>query len=284
MSSLERDIFKRGSTTHYFSSKFFPKAIRTDVFKLYSFVRVADDYVDSVPQNKKEFKILRAILENAIDEPEFDTAYHKTDSLNERVVKNIIHVAQKYDFEHEWLAAFLDSMQADIDKKIYTSLDGSLWYTYGSAEVIGLMMAKIMGMPDKALEYAALQGRALQWINFIRDIDEDNKLGRCYFPKEDLARFELSDLKAKTAKANPINFKKFISFQLGRYKQWQKEAEKGFEYIPKRLRIPIETAVDNYNWTASQIANSPTVVYEKKIKPTQTKVLIMGLKRVTIGR
>ena len=279
-SRLERDIFRRGSTTYYFSSKFFPKAVRTDVFKLYSFVRVADDYVDSSPQNKKEFNILRSSLEDAIDEPEFDTTYHKSDSLNERVVKNMIHMAQKYDFEREWIEAFMGSMQADLDKCTYTSLDGSLWYTYGSAEVIGLMMAKIMGLPDKALGYAALQGRALQWINFIRDIDEDNKLGRCYFPKEDLVQFGLHNLERKTVEANPIVFKKFINFQLSRYEQWQKEAQKGFKYIPGRLRVPLQTASEMYDWTAQEIAKNPLIIYQTKLKPRRRRILLKGLRLV----
>lgn len=41
----DEEIFKKGSTTYYWSSKFFPKKVRKDVLKFYSFVRVVDDYV-----------------------------------------------------------------------------------------------------------------------------------------------------------------------------------------------------------------------------------------------
>ena len=277
--SLEQKIFKKGSTTYYFSSKFFPKHVRQDVFKLYSFVRVADDYVDQIPQNKKEFKILKTLWQDAADDKTFDTTHKTSDSLNVRVVKNMHEVSHKYSFDSKWVDAFLDSMQADLDKKTYASLDGSLWYIYGSAEVIGLMMAKVMGLPEISMTYAALQGRAMQWINFIRDIDEDNGLKRLYFPAEELATFGLKNLSKQTAEANPKAFRDFMNFQLGRYHQWQRQAEKGFEYIPKRLRIPLETAVDNYNWTARKIANNPAVVYDKKIKPGKSRVVATGIKR-----
>lgn len=278
--SIEKSIFRNGSSTYYFSSKFFPKEVRLDVFKLYSFVRVADDYVDSTPQNVKEFKILKTLWQDAIDSKSFDTKHHASDSLNLRVVKNMAQLVDKFDFDPAWVDAFLDSMQADLDKKQYDSIDGSLWYVYGSAEVIGLMMAKIMHLPAEATQAAELQGRAMQWINFIRDIDEDIGLGRSYFPNDDLKQFGLPDLTKQTADENPKQFTAFVHYQLKRYHSWQREAEKGFKHIPKRLRIPLETAVDNYNWTARQIATNPTAVYDKKIKPSKYRIVKSGITKL----
>ncbi|MCK9602392.1 MAG: squalene/phytoene synthase family protein, partial [Sphaerochaeta sp.] len=42
-------IFRNGSKTYYFSSYFFPPAVRRDVYALYGFVRVADNLVDDQP-------------------------------------------------------------------------------------------------------------------------------------------------------------------------------------------------------------------------------------------
>ena len=49
------DIFRNGSTTYYYSTKLFPVSIRKEVTQLYNFVRIADNYVDSVPQDTKGF-------------------------------------------------------------------------------------------------------------------------------------------------------------------------------------------------------------------------------------
>ena len=97
--SLEKQIFKNGSTTYYFSSKFFPRHIRKDVFKLYSFVRVADNYVDSEPQKIKEVKILHDMWTEAARDRKFSVRYTDSDSLNERLVKNMVHLTRKYGFD-----------------------------------------------------------------------------------------------------------------------------------------------------------------------------------------
>lgn len=273
MTSVEQQIFKTGSTTYYFSSMFFPKKLRPDIFRLYSFVRVADDYVDKQPAKPEAFKELFKLWQQKQNDTKFDTTVYNTDSMNERVIKNIVYITNKYNFDSVWIESFFQSMQADLSKKEYMTLQDTLHYTYGSAEVIGLMMARIMGLPEEATETAKLQGRAMQWINFIRDIDEDNKLDRCYFPAEDLKRFGLTDLDRKTAQAYPDEFKNFIQFQLQRYVGWQYSASGGFTYIPRRLLIPLKTAVDMYNWTADLIKKDPFIVFHKKVKPGKVKVL-----------
>lgn len=272
----EKQIFKQGSTTYYFSSKFFPKQIRRDVFLLYSFVRVADDYVDTIPPKAADFYRLREAWDRAKANRDFSTISGTSDSIDKRIINNIVHISRKYEFDPAWVDSFLDSMQADLSDRTYRKLDDTLWYIYGSAEVIGLMMARVMGLPPEADEAARLQGRAMQYLNFIRDIVEDNGLGRCYFPESDLKKFGLKDLERVTVEKNPENFKQFIRFQLRLYRDWQQQAKEGFSYIPGRLRIPLQTAVDMYDWAADQIEGSPLSVYDHKIKPGRRRIMIRG--------
>lgn len=269
----EQKLFKKSSTTYYLASKFFPKKVRDDVYRLYSFVRVADDYVDEKPQQPKKLLALEKSYESAVADHAFDATSHKWDELEVRVIKNIVRLQHKYKFERKWIEAFLKSMKSDIDPKEFKTLDDSLEYVHGSAEVIGLMMAKIMHLSAEATDAAKAQGRAMQWINFIRDIDEDNKLGRCYFPKSDLKKFGLKDLSEATAKENREQFKKFIQFQLDRYAKWQAEAYEGIHFIPERLRVPVKTAIDMYNWTARKIEKDPFIVFSTKIKPRKSQVI-----------
>ena len=273
---LETQIFKNGSTTYYFSSKFFPRKVRKDVADLYSFVRTADDYVDNKPAQRQKLLKLEEYYLAAIIVKSFDCSVKKNDSVDQRVVKNIIRVSKKCSFENAWVESFIASMKQDINPKTYETLSDSLDYVYGSADVIGLMMAKIMGLPGEALKYAQMQGRAMQWINFVRDIKEDNGLGRCYFPTTDLKKFGLDSLDERTALNKPDQFKKFMRFQIKRYYGWQTESNKGFKYIPRRLRIPLQTAVDMYAWTAEQIEKDPFIVFEKKVKPRKCDILRRG--------
>ena len=270
----EKTIFRQGSKTFFTSSWFFPRAVRQDVFDLYSFVRLADNYVDQQPADSEHFQQLRRIWNASIKSQAFDTAKKDDDPTDLRVVKNMLNVARKHNFDLAWIDSFLDSMQSDLDGKQYRTLEDTLSYVYGSAEVIGLMMANIMELKPESAESAKMQGRAMQIINFIRDLKEDNQLSRQYFPQEDLERFSLKDLSAQTAQAQPEEFNNFIRFQLSRYQQWQEEAYKGYEYIPKRLRIPVQTAATMYDWTAQQISKNPKVVFKTKIKPSKIRVTL----------
>jgi 15-cis-phytoene synthase len=291
MKSIEKNIFKAGSTTYYWSSKFFPKAVRDDVFKLYSFVRVVDDMVDQVPVEKQRFEHMCRrwkTVKKQLQSKHLPTPLN--DSVDERVLANIAYVVHRYECDTKWVDAFLASMQMDVDKRSYETLDDTIDYIYGSAEVIGLFMAKILRLPGQGsgssnpepevLRYARMQGRAMQYINFLRDIAEDIELGRCYFPKRTLKKHMLEDLTQKTAQANPDAFKAFMHEQLSFYDNWQLEANKGFSYIPRRLLIPLKTAVDMYNWTAEEIRKDPFIVYEKQLKPNKSRVLKTATKNI----
>jgi len=262
---LEKNIFKKGSTTYYWSSKFFPPAVRRDVFKLYSFVRVADDYVDEQPNRPKEFFVLKTAWQTG--------ETNQLSNLNKKVLANIIELSEKYDFKREWIDSFLAAMESDLLPRPHKTLKESQTYVYGSAGVIGLMMARIMGLSKSADQYALLQGQAMQWINFIRDVNEDNALGRSYLPQNELKKFGLKNLSKQEATKKPEEFKAFMQMQILRYRDWQTAANKGFQFIPRRLLIPLKTAVDMYDWTAEQIERDPFIVFERKIKPSKMRVL-----------
>jgi phytoene synthase len=282
-----RSLFKKSSTTFYTSSLFFPGAVRADVFDLYVFVRLADNYVDQKPADREGFykfrktwdlmvKELAAI--NSADQHELKI---RTNSNDEQACADMLRVSLKYDFDFKWVEKFLDAMESDLNHRPCQTVEDTIRYTYGSAEVIGLMMAKIMGLPKEATEAARLQGRAMQLINFIRDIDEDNRLGRQYLPGDELKLFNLPDLSYQTAHNQTREFTEFIHFQLQRYDGWQLEAAEGYSYIPRRLQIPIKTASDMYNWTGRQIYKNPLVIYHKKVKPSRQMVIKQYLKNIS---
>lgn len=260
------EIFKKGSKTYFYSSYFFPIKKRQEVAILYAFVRTADNYVDATPQDEKAFTAFCAQFEKAWQEP--------VESNN--IVDNFVILAKKKQIPKNWIDSFLSAMRSDLEDNVCHSYESSLNYIYGSAEVIGLMMAKIMELPEKSYEGAKLLGRSMQYINFIRDIQEDIELGRQYLPAEDLKNCSLADLTETSARNNPSGYNLFINQQLERYLDWQKQAEQYFKYIPKRYRLPIQTASSMYNYTAKVIASNPNIVFQKKVKPSKIRIILSG--------
>jgi phytoene synthase len=253
-------IFQQGSKTYFYSSLFFPLRVRRDVFTLYAFVRRADDYVDAIPQQiqnfykfKERYLLLRRDPGSGYDP----------------VISPFVELCQRKNFAPDWIDSFLYSMELDTHKREYNTLAETLEYIYGSAEVIGLMMSSILDLPQESFPFARAQGRAMQYINFIRDIQEDLELGRRYLP---LPR-ELASLDTLSVGNHIESFDSWLRTEIERYRQWQTEAEKGYPFIPPRYRIPIKTASDMYNWTARQIEAKPSIVYSKKVKPSSSRIL-----------
>lgn len=257
-----KEIFSQGSTSYYYSSLFFPKNIREDVFKFYAYVRTADDFVDEEPQDPEGLENFRKkTFEN-----------WETGESDDKIVNYFLEVARKHEFEKRWVKAFLGSMAMDLEKQEYETLDETLEYIYGSAEVIGLMMVKILDLDEESHENAKMLGRSMQYCNFIRDIKEDRELGRRYMPKDEMEKFGLETLEKD--KVDEEEFQEFIRAQIEKYQGWQREAEKGFGFIPYRVRVPVILSSRLYKWTAEKINENPGVVHEKEVRPSKTRIFL----------
>lgn len=134
------------------------------------------------------------------------------------------------------------------------------------------MMMKILNLKEEATYNARMLGRAMQYLNFIRDVKEDIEMGRQYLPVKEMQEFGVKSLSECTD-----NFKDFLRYQLKRYMYFQREAEKGYRMIPAKYLIAIKTAGDMYKWTAMKIWMDPCIVNREKVKPRKRRVLARGL-------
>ena len=268
----QAQVFKAGSTTYFNSSLFFPPAMRAEVFALYGFVRVADNFVDAVPQEAEAFRRFVARYRAARAGTPADDA----------IIDDFVALARRLEFDPVWTDAFLASMEADLTQRFYRTEAEMLEYVYGSAEVIGLYMAKIMRLPAEAQFAAQRLGRAMQVINFIRDAAEDAGLGRRYLPleRDGVRLLDVPDdwlPSREWAQAHPAEWTAFLRGHLERYAAWQAEAEAGYRFIPRRPRTAVRTAGDMYNWTARKIAADPFVVFARQVKPKKARIVAQAL-------
>jgi phytoene synthase len=261
--TIKKRIFKRGSTTYYYSSLFFPKQVRKEVFTLYAYVRVMDDYVDKIPARKKKFYDMK--------QQTLDTWSGK--KSQNPIVNDFVALAKEKKFKKEWILAFIAAMESDLNHKPCTTLQESENYMHGSAEVIGLMMCAIIGLPEKLYSYAKLLGKSMQYINFIRDVSEDNMLERRYIATTILKKYNLNNLSYEEACAKPEQFNQLIREEIKRYTAWRQDAQVGIKEIPLRYRIPIQTADAMYAFTARVITQRPAIIFEKKVKPSKLRII-----------
>ncbi len=196
-------ITKQYSTSFSVAIRLLDKSIRTDIYNIYGYVRVADELVDTL-RPKDSLRMLK------------DFNIETTQAIKVGVSLNpVIHAfAQtviKYQIDYSLIQAFINSMTMDISKKSYNKKQYKD-YIYGSAEVVGLMCLMVFLGGNKT-KYKKLTlgakalGSAFQKVNFLRDLNIDNQeLGRIYFPNIDIENFQ-SDQKKQIEQEILADFK-----------------------------------------------------------------------------
>jgi len=162
-------------------------SIRSAIYAIYGYVRLADEIVDSFHGYDKE-KLLNRLKVETYD------ALHEGISLNP-ILQSFQETVNQYKIDKNLIEQFLHSMEMDLQKIDYNS---ELYeeYIFGSAEVVGLMCLQVFtdGNMEKYSElkpYAMKLGSAFQKVNFLRDMKDDYQvLGRTYFPNIDMCIFD----------------------------------------------------------------------------------------------
>lgn len=162
-------------------------SIRSAIYAIYGYVRLADEIVDSFHGYDKE-KLLNRLKQ------ETDNALSEKISLNP-ILQSFQETVHKYAIDKSLIDQFLHSMEMDLQQVDYNS-DLYKEYIFGSAEVVGLMCLQVFTEGNKKQyeelkPYAMKLGSAFQKINFLRDLKDDYQiLGRTYFPNIDMNVFD----------------------------------------------------------------------------------------------
>lgn len=88
----------------------------------------------------------------------------------------------------------LDGVEMDLRQSRYETFDELVGYCRRVASAVGLICIDIFGCRDsRSRDYAVNLGLALQVTNIIRDVRVDLERDRIYLPREDLARFGVTE-------------------------------------------------------------------------------------------
>jgi phytoene/squalene synthetase len=201
---LSKKLTVAYSTSFSWGIKVFKPEYRDPIFAIYSYVRIADEIVDTFHGFDKK---------DLLNKFESDTwnAIENRISTNP-VLQAFQETVNKYNIDHKLIKAFLKSMEMDLSNSSY---DRDVYdnYIYGSAEVVGLMCLKVFVDGNKErydeLEHSArMLGAAFQKVNFLRDIQSDiNERGRIYLPGVHHFDFISDTNKAQLEKEVELEFK-----------------------------------------------------------------------------
>jgi phytoene synthase len=252
----------RHGKTYYFSTLFFPPAVRRSVHGLYGFVRYPDEIVDNPVPGSDPARALadfRAATVRALE----------TGRSGIPVLHAFADVARRHDIPHEYPLAFLDAMAMDLTRTRYQTFADLRTYTYGSASVVGLMMCRLLGVDDQnALARAHDLGLAMQLTNFLRDIGEDYAArGRLYIPQEELRQFGYTERMLAAAQVND-EFIALMRFQIARARAFYASADQGIPAIPSGRRLPVQLARLLYAKILDKIEENAYDVFRRRAQTT----------------
>ena len=167
-------------SSFYAGMRVLPRAEREAMYAIYAFCRVVDDIADDQQGD-------RASRGAALDawRDDIDSLYAGRDPGRAALVAEAV---RRFDLDRADFLAVIDGMAMDIDADVrwpdFATLD---LYCDRVASAVGRLSVRVFGMErETGIALAHHLGRALQFTNILRDIDEDAAIGRVYLAREDL--------------------------------------------------------------------------------------------------
>jgi phytoene synthase len=191
ITEMSRQRIENGSMSFAKAARLFPPELRASAFMLYAWCRHCDDEIDGQILGAESVAGLGgspAARDQAsrklVDLRTKTLAALKGDAA-EPVFIGLQRVVDAHQIPPRYPLDLVEGMAMDVRGRAYTTIDDTLSYAYYVAGVVGVMMATIMGVRDRAtLERASDLGIAFQLTNIARDVVADAAQGRVYLPED----------------------------------------------------------------------------------------------------
>lgn len=187
-----QESIARGSKSFYAASRLFDRRTRERAWLLYAWCRACDDLADgqdhghalsAVSDPAERLARIAGMTESAlagevVGDPAFDAL---------RIV------AAETKLPPRFARDMVEGFRLDLEDWRPRSEDDLYRYCYHVAGSVGCMMAIVMGVDpadDDTLDRACDLGMAFQLSNIVRDVEEDDRGGRCYLPMEWLVEMD----------------------------------------------------------------------------------------------
>jgi phytoene synthase len=253
-------ITRREAKNFAYGIMVLPRAKRQAIAAIYAFARRVDDVADGeLPAADKRDQLEQ--LREALDAESSDPVFVALRDARER-----------FGIPREPLAALIDGGLQDTEQSTYRDFAELRGYCEKVAGAVGLACVPVYGSDDT--ERAMTLGIALQLINIIRDVDEDQQLGRIYLPQDELAAFGVEELVPSP------QFRELMAFEAERARTYLAEGLRLLDSLDRRSALCVGTFAGLYRETLERIEASGFDVFGEKTRlstPRKLAVVARGL-------
>jgi 15-cis-phytoene synthase len=239
-----------------------PRPKRRAIAAIYAFAREVDDIADgelAVGEKRGRLERLRARLDSP---PASAMEVALADARN------------RFGIPRSALEELVEGGLQDLVKTRYSSFEELRGYCEKVAGAVGVACVAVYGSDDR--ERARTLGVALQLINIIRDVDEDNRLGRVYLPQDELARFGVTEL------ADGPAWRALMAFQAQRARVHLDEGLRLLDSLDRRSALCVSTFAGLYRAHLDRIEANGFDVFRGSVRlsaPEKLAVVARGLIR-----
>jgi phytoene synthase len=168
-------ITRREAKNFAYGIMVLPREKRRAIAAIYAYARQIDDLADGdLPPDEKRER-LEAMRAGLHEEPRGAMFVALADA---RV---------RFGIPDDALSRLVDGGLQDLEQTRYATFDDLRGYCEKVAGAVGVACIAVYGSND--VERANTLGIGLQLINIMRDVAEDETLGRVYLPQDELQRF-----------------------------------------------------------------------------------------------
>jgi 15-cis-phytoene synthase len=215
-------ITRREAANFYYGIRLLPLEKRHAMCAAYAFARRVDDIGDGDLDRETRLAGL------AHERTRLSTLVDGNADPSDPVITALGHAQRRYALPVDALELLVEGVEQDVLGTEYETFDELVRYCRCVAGAIGRLCVAIFsdGEADELFGLADDLGVALQLTNILRDILEDQALGRTYLPAEDLRRFGCLDLSS----AGEREASELIRFEADRAAEW---FDRGLELTAK---------------------------------------------------
>jgi phytoene synthase len=194
--SRARTELSIGGSSFYAAMRVLPPAQRNAMFEIYRFCRAVDDVADGRSDRASRLAELsgwRADIRSLFD------------GVPPARVHALAGPVCQFDLQRGDFLSIIDGMEMDARMDICAPDLAMLeLYCDRVACAVGRLSVRVFGVrATEGVALAAHLGRALQFTNILRDLDEDAANGRLYLPREDLLAAGIAEVHPSTVLAHP---------------------------------------------------------------------------------
>jgi phytoene synthase len=280
-----RQLTRAAAKNFYYGLRLLPEPKRSAMFALYAYMRLVDDIADddqdgrSIEQREQDLESWRLRTHAAAVRREVaGDAQHD-------IWPAFAELVQRYQMPLSLFDGVIAGQQADLRAVEPANFEQLREYCYLVAGVVGLASIRIWGYEggEETEQLAIARGVAFQLTNILRDVREDARRGRIYFPREDLLAMNISEEELLACRGGE-KFCELMRFQIERAESFFQASAPLVHRVQRDSRPTLVAMTEIYHGLLRKISDDPERVLHERISLSVLSKLRIGWRAVRASR